>query len=189
MFWNKKSVEPKYTRQLMLNDKNGEWTVEYLDDDDFGHAALEVLRFRNNEGGFYPTREEIDNDLEFSLKKLDELYGPDKPENLPEKADADEDILALSNIFQRRSAETALREAYAQDLEFITDLETLLEQTKDHFDEGVPLTEYQSEMAVYLLDLRADYPGEDYDILDITNPEAIWTSDEEPKDTVYSAVS
>lgn len=171
MFWNKKAVEPKYTLQLILNDADGVWTVEYVDDDHFAIAALEVLRTRSAAGKFYPTREELDNDLAVALKRLDVRYGKDKPESLPEKADGDDEILTLSNLFQRRSAEAALREAYAKDLEFVADLEGLLEETKDT---TLPLTDWQKEMAVYLLDLRTEFPGEDYEIRDISDPGAIW---------------
>lgn len=182
MFWKKKSaVTVTNTRELVLTDLDGgEWSVEYRDDDDFGTAALDALRTRRNGGNHYPTREELDADLKFALSKLVERYGEDTPENLPEKAETDEDILTLSNLFQRRSAESALREAYAQDLEFVTDLETLLEETKGHFEYGELLTTYQKEMATYLLALRASqFDNETYEVVDISDSDALWKRAEE----------
>lgn len=162
MFWKKKTIEPQYTLQLVLNDQSGVWAIEYQDDSDFASAALEVLKTRYSKGGFYPTKDELDADLEYSVEKIEKRYGSEDTEDSI-IAESDDDIIKLSNLFQRRSALEDIRASYDEDMEFITNLEYLISETSD---EEKPLTEEQKETALRLFNSRTEFPGEGYEVHD-----------------------
>lgn len=154
------------TQLLVLKELTGNRYIEFDGTTDgFALAGLEILRERNQSADLYPTREQLKLDMEKSLKKLEEMYGTTDPESTKDLPGT-EGIAALANHFRKVEMISELEKATEKDLEFIDDLESILNYSVEDIQSNLELQDYVVNMVQYLLHLRKEYEGEDFEIID-----------------------